>query len=458
MDRPADQSAETRQAAGLAEARAFLAAHPDLEQVEFLLPDAHGILRGKWAPAKGLEKAFGDGIQLPYSVFGFDVWGREVMDTGLHIETGDKDGLCLAVPGSIRPITWTDWPSAQVFLSMHDQQGQPFALDPRHVLQRVVGRLAELGLKPVVAFELEFYLLDAEADLSAPGPISEFPRGPAGQQTYGLKELDKLEGLFADIREGAIAQDLPIDTIVSEAGPGQFEINLVHQADPFRAADEAILLQRLVRGVARRHGLTASFMAKPFAEYPGNGMHVHISLADETGANVFASTDGETLHKQAIGGLVATMPEALALFVNTFNGYRRLSPDSYAPTRAIWGFDNRSVAVRVPAGKTAARRVEHRISGADANPHLVLAGVLAGMMHGIAKKLAPPPPVDGNAYSGEGGQLTNHMGRAVDAFAGSAIMQDMLGDEFCRILAILKHAEHKVFEEKITVLEHETYL
>ena len=258
------------------------------------------------------------------------------------------------------------------------------------------------------------------------------------------------------------AQDLPLDTTISEAGPGQFEINLVHRADPLRAADDAVLLRRMVAGVARRHGMRASFMAKPFPDWPGNGMHMHVSLVGPDGRNVFAAEpDGEARLGHAIAGCLETMQDFLPLFINGFNGYRRLVPQSYAPTKVIWGCDNRSVAVRVPNAKPAARRLEHRISGADANPHLALAGVLHGMLDGLDRGVAPPPPVEGvSAYetAGDAPVLTDDMSEAIDRFEAADSVGRALGSEFRRIFAALKRAENDVFARRISRLEYETYL
>lgn len=447
------------------EAEDYLARHPDLETVEMLLTDTNGVIRGKWAPPATLSKVFDGGVQLPLSLFGLDVWGREVPETGLHIETGDRDGNCFGVPGSLLPVTWARRPTAQVLLSMHEPDGTPFFADPRHRLAAVLERFTSRGLKPVVAFELEFYLVqpgfESEAQASPLPDTHGRGQGPERQRMYSISELTSQEEFFASLREAAAAQHIPIDTIISEAGPGQFEVNLVHRSDAMQAADDALLLRRLIGGVARRHGLRASFMAKPFQEWPGNGMHVHVSVEDETGTNVFSrGEEGERLLGSAVAGTLETMTDCLPLFINTFNGYRRLAPGSYAPTRVTWGVNNRSVAVRMPIAKPAARRLEHRIAGADANPYLVLAAILAGMLRGIDGKLVPPPAIEGNAYAGEGqgAELTDYMEEAVEAFEMSAFIAEAFGERFRHLFSELKKAEQAVFDERISRLEHETYL
>ncbi|ESR23689.1 glutamine synthetase family protein [Lutibaculum baratangense] len=446
------------------EVERLLTLQPDVETVEMLLTDTNGVIRGKWAPPSTLSKVFDGGVQLPLSLFGLDVWGREVPETGLHIETGDRDGNCYGVPGSLLPVTWARRPTAQVLMTMHEPDGTPFFADPRHRLASVLERFREKNLNPVVAFELEFYLLrpgfETEAQAS-PLPVSHGRGGPERQRMYSIAELSSQEDFFASLREAAAAQNIPIDTIISEAGPGQFEVNLVHRADAMAAADDALLLRRMIGGVARRHGLRASFMAKPFQEWPGNGMHVHVSLTGADGLNVFGrGEEGERALRSAIAGTLATMPDCLALFINTFNGFRRLAPGSYAPTRVTWGSNNRSVAVRVPISKPEANRLEHRIAGADANPYLVLAAVLSGMLHGMEEKLDPPAAVEGNAYEGDGqgAELTDYMEEAVEAFEASSFIIHAFGARFRHLFTELKKAEQAVFDERISRLEHETYL
>ena len=440
----------------------FLAAHPDIEAVEYLITDSNGVLRGKWGPVESLKKAFTDGINFPVSMFGLDVWGREVMETGLHVETGDTDGFCHAVPGSLRLVPWAERPTAQVLLTMHAEHGQPFEGDPRVCLQNVVDRMSAAGLTPCAAIELEFYLLDPKAPPmpnGMPSPVYRATSGPTPQNMYALEDLAEYRAVFADIWDFGKKQGLPIDTMVSEAAPGQFEVNLKHRADPMGAADDGVMLRRLVIEVARRHGLKATFMAKPFIDVAGNGLHVHVSLLDRAGANIFAdATTGETKLKHCIGGLIETMNAATLLFVPTWNGYRRLQPGSYAPTTASWGYNNRSVGVRIPASPVAARRLEHRIAGADANPYLVLAAIFAGMLEGLEREIAPPPVIVRNAYDEPAQRLPDAMDDAIRLFERSEFIRRSLGVEYRSLFAHLKKAEVAAFRDEVTPLERATYL
>ncbi len=442
-----------------AEYRAFSEKHPDLEAVEFLLVDPNGVMRGKWAPADSLKKAFQEGVNFPMSLHGLDVWGREVVETGLHIETGDQDGYCRATRGSLCIVPWAKRKTAQVMLQTFSPEGEPYMVDPRQVLKKKVADMNARGLTPVVAFELEFYLLDPETDWDdgMPAPVGVVS-GPDRLRMYGLDDLAEHAALFDMIRDAAEEQNLPIDTIIKEAAPGQFEVNLKHRADPLRAADDVIKLKRIILGCARAHGLTATFMAKPFLEYAGNGMHVHASILGADGENIFGDPHGRDMLGHAVAGLLRTMPESLLLFINTWNGFRRITPGSYAPTRAVWAENNRSVALRIPASTPENRRIEHRISGTDANPYLVMCALLQGMMEGIDSKEVPPPPVQGNAYAEAGLYLPDDMDEALQLMEKSAFVDRALGPELAKVYKDLKRAEILAFWGEITPLERTTYL
>jgi len=433
---------------------------PPLDVVEVLLPDTNGILRGKWLPGAALDKVLKEGVAMPLSMFGLDVWGREVEETGIHIETGDKDGLCRAVPGTLKPVPWAPRPTLQTLITMHHADGRPWMLDPRHLLQAKVDAFAALGLRAVVAFELEFYLMRGErADGEAPRTVFDRPGGPARQNMYSISDLDEFSAVLQEMREAAALQGLPADSLISEAAPGQFEINLYHRGDAMAAADDAVLLRRMIQGVARRHGLRASFMPKPFLDSAGSGMHVHVSVLDADGHNIFAEgEEGPARLRHAIGGLLSAMPETALMFVNSYNGFRRLMPGSYAPVSLTWGYDNRSVALRIPNGKPAATRIEHRIAGADANPYLVLAAILAGMEEGLTTKAPAPEPIIGNAYDLNAPRLTASMREAVALLRGSAFVARHFGPDYARIYAIMKDGECAEFERRISSLEYDTYL
>jgi glutamine synthetase len=447
---------------GADEATTFLAAYPETATADLFVIDQHGIARGKRVPATSLSKAFTSGLAMPRSIMALDVWGNDVSAAGYAPETGDGDALCRPVVGMLKRMTWARRPSAQLMLTMHNPDGSPFFGDPRHVLARTVDRLARLGFTPVVATELEFYLVEPTGGEDG-GPIP--PRQPATGRppsepcVLSLDELEGLEPVFADIEAAACAQDIPTDSLITEHGPGQFEINLRHHADALLAADQAVLFKRAVKGSARAHGLVATFMAKPFGHAAGSGMHVHLSLLDRLGRNVFDDGGaGSALLRHAIAGLCATMPDFMPVFAPNQNSFRRLRPGAFAPTAPTWGYENRTVAIRVPYAGGPARRLEHRVAGADANPHLVLAAVLAGVLHGIEARLEPVEPCAGCAYDTGEGALPASLPEALRTFERSGLAHDHLGPEMVRILAATKWQEHRRLASIVPAAEHAAYL
>jgi glutamine synthetase len=424
--------------------------------------DPHGIARGKRIPARSLSKGFSTGLAMPRSLMALDVWGNDVPAAGYAPETGDGDALCRPVAGTLRPMTWARHPSAQLMLSMHQPDGSPFFGDPRHVLARSVDRLSALGLTPVVATELEFYLVEPTGGQDdGPAPPRQPMTGcrPSDPCVLSLDELDGLDALFADIEAAASAQGIPTDALIAEHGPGQFEINLCHQSDALLAADQAVLFKRAVKSCARAHGLVASFMAKPFGQTAGSGMHVHLSLLDRAGRNVFDDGEaGSGLLRHAIAGLCATMAQFMMVFAPNRNSFRRLRPGAFAPTAATWGYENRTVAVRVPYAGGSSRRLEHRVAGADANPYLVLAAILAGVLHGIEEKLEPAGPVSGCAYDARERALPASLPEALHLFERSDLVLDHLGAEMVRILAATRWQEYQRLEAIVPAAEHAAYL
>ena len=346
---------------------------------------------------------------------------------------------------------------------MQDEDGGPFFADPRAVLGTVLQRFEAMGLTPVVALELEFYLIDPEPDAAGrPQPPRSLVTGQreTATQVYGMNELDDYAGLMDEITRIAHIQDVPASTAVAEYAPGQYEVNLKHVSDAVRAADHAVLLKRLVRRAASGVGPEATFMAKPYPDQSGSGMHMHVSLLDRAGDNVFAGHDpsgSETL-RWAIGGLVDTMGQSLALLAPNMNSYRRFQPDSFVPLAPTWGYNNRTVALRIPAGDARATRIEHRVAGADANPYLVTAAVLAGIHHGITRRLEPPPPVEGDAVRQCARELPAGWLHAIEAFEAGDVTSEYLGEDFKKVYAASRRFERESFAAIITPLEYEWYL
>jgi len=445
------------------EAEDFLATHPDVTNFQVILTDADGVGRGKSVRRNELARIYTHGRYLPGSILGLDITGADVEETGLVWEDGDADRACWPIAGTLVRAPWQVPAAGQLLVSMYELDGTPSPGDPRHALQRVVDRFAELNLTPVIAIELEFYLLDrsrGEAGRPRPpaSPVSGFR--PSQLQAYLLTDLDDQAPFLADVYAACEAQGLPAQTLISEYAPGQLEIVLHHRADALRAVDEAVMYKRLVRGVAARHGVDATFMAKPYAGYSGSGMHLHMSLQDADGRNVFASDDpkGNALLRHAIGGMAATMAECVGIFAPNANSYRRFRRNSYAPLAPTWGVNNRSVSLRVPAGPPETRHVEHRVAGADANPYLAAAAMLAGAHRGIVDKVDPGPAIEGNGYAQAPASLPSNWYDALARTESSGFLKDYLGARFLEIYAAIKRAEQDRFYSQVTELDFEWYL
>jgi glutamine synthetase len=430
--------------------------------VQLVITDANGIGRGKNIAREELESLYRSGRNVAGSILGLDVTGEDVEETGLVWEVGDADLCCRPVARSLTRAPWLARPTAQVLGTMFELDGRPACADPRHVLGRAVERLAAAGFTPVVAVELEFYLLERGEDgrLRPASGLMTSRRG-SNIDAYGIGRLDDMSPLFDELYAAARAQGLPVRTLMSEYAPGQFEITLEHRADALRAVDEAVLFKRAVRGVARRHGRIACFMAKPFAGMAGTGMHLHASLADADGRNAFASEDpaGTPLLRHAIGGLRGTLADGMAVFAPHANSYRRFRAMSYAPVAPTWGVNNRSVSLRIPAGPPASRHVEHRVAGADANPYLVAALVLSAMQRGIEARIDPGPPVTGNGYEqAPRGELPTHWQAALEKAAGSEFLAWALGPEFLEVFLAIKRCECEKFNALVSDRDYEWYL
>jgi len=453
-------SAEKSRLAELAE---FLRAHPRIDHVNACLVDLCGIIRGKRYPRADLEKLFHSGLQFPYSTYLLDATGHCADPCGLGISDGDPDGVCLPIAGTLVPTPWLGDSAAQVLVSMTDGDGLPAMLEPRNVAAAVQRRFAELGFKPVIAFELEFFLLDEVADANGhPQP----PLSPltglrdASTQVYGVDEVTGFTDLFSEVERAATLQNIPASVTTAEFAPGQYEINLRHVHAPLAAADHCALLRHMVKAVARRRGIRATFMPKPFSERSGNGMHVHMSLLDGDGRNIFddGSVAGSAALRHAIGGMLATMPDAMAVFAPSINAYRRFAPRVYVPVTKSWGVDNRSVALRIPAGAPASRRFEHRVAGADAHPYLVLAVLLAGIHHGLSEKIDPGPLWAGSACEEMDPDIPFDLPSALARLRGSSVLKSYLGERYVELYCATKEAELSSFMDHIAPREYQWYL
>ena len=439
----------------------FLDAHPDIEIFEAIMPDINGNLRGKWLPRAKIENAFIGKLKLPRTTLGFDVWGRDVESWVL--DDGDADGICYADAKTLAVIPWLDRPTGQVLISMNEVSGQACPFDCRSILKNLMARFDNLGLRAVVASEMEFHLFQSTNDeLGRPLHTQTSHSGGAvvGGNTFSIDVMQESSDLMHGIIDACAAQNLPIDTLIKEAARSQYEINLHHQSDALLAADQGLLLQRAIKGVARKLGMRASFMAKPYGNIEGNGMHIHCSLIDKDGNNAFdnGTDQGNELLGHAIAGCLATMKDCMLLFAPHLNSYRRFQRGNHAPASPTWGYENRTVAIRVPADSHNAMRMEHRVSGADANPYLVISAIMAGMLYGIENRLQAPQPLEGDAFEQVEASLPRHWSDALTAFKQSTFISQYFGAEFQRVFSEAKMQEMDEFDKHITIQEYDAYL
>ena len=449
----------------VSEAEAFLAAHPHIESFDIVLHDSNGIGRGKIIRRHELLSIYKGGRHMPISILGLDICGEDVHETGLIWDQGDADRRAWPIPGTLVPLAGTQPPRGEVFLSLYNLDGSPMTSDPRHALQRQVDALAAKGLHPAGAFELEFFLLANDRDARGKMvPARDVLDGRANSKTdvYSVDQLHGMLPLFDDIYAGARAAGIKAETLISEFAPGQYELTLHYREDVMQAADDLMRLKRLVRMHARLHGVTACFMAKPNEDYAGSGMHFHVSMLDDAGKNVFVeAVEGQwndtILH--AMGGLIQTMGDAMLIFAPHANSWRRFASQSYAPVSPTWGVNNRSVALRIPAGDIRARRIEHRPAGVDANPYLVAATVLAGIRHGLEQRIDPGPEVTGNGYDVVSDVVIPVDWRtAIAAARGSDFLKDALGADMHRTFVAVKSAEYARVNRTVSEVDFDLYL
>jgi glutamine synthetase len=445
----------------------FIRKYPGTDVMELLIPDLAGVLRGKRVRAHEFDKVFDDGFFMPAGTVFLDTLGNTIPGIQYSADDGDPDTAVKVVAGSLAPVPWAKRPSGQALVHFETRDGNPFFGDPRAVLANAAAPMYKRVAKIVTAVELEFYLLDAKTNRATP-KVSRVPgttRPQPGPQVYHPDDLWDIENFLNDLNDACAAQSIPIGTAISEFAPGQFEINLHHVEDPILACDHAVLMKRAVKAIARQHGFVACFMAKPFENHSGSGMHIHMSLVGKDGKNYFS--DGkENLAKppfsaklrHAIGGLAATMAESTAIFAPNANSYRRLRPEMFAPVEPNWGTNHRNVSLRVPISDQKNLRFEHRTSGADANPYLVTAAILAGVHHGLVNRCDPGKMVPEGAVIELQRKIPNRWDAAIDLFARSKVLPKYLGADYCRTYISNRRDEARRFHNIISETDFDWYL
>jgi glutamine synthetase len=420
------------------------------------------VARGKILPR---EKFTEDrGMRLPEVVVATGVTG-EYPSAGPFFDVvsrSDADMHLVADPTTVRIVPWAADPTAQVIHDCYDRHGALVPFAPRSVLRRVCEQFDRRGWSPVVAPELEFYLVARNTDPDQPlkAPIGRSGRAETSRQSYSIDAVNEFDPLFEDVYDYCEKMELNVDTLIHETGAGQMEINFFHSSAPLEIADEVFLLKRIVREAALRHGMYATFMAKPIAGEPGSAMHVHQSLVSkETGRNLFSNEDGSPSQEffWYIGGLQKYIPAAMPLFAPYVNSYRRLARFTAAPINTQWGVDNRTVGIRAPVAEPQARRVENRVIGADVNPYLALAATLACGLLGIEQQLEPTQECKGDAYQ-SARALPRSLAEAVSLLRAEHDLAAVLGKEFLTVYAEIKDLEHEEFMRVISPWEREHLL
>ena len=451
-----------------AELDAFLVNHPDIEVIELVMPDLSGIARCKRIQRSEFRRLFSGDFLSPQAAPLLGILGDFYDNTPLPELNGDPDQLLRPISGTLAPVPWYTSPVAQVMVAYVTDSGRPDWVDTRLPLVSVLEQLEADGLKPTVATELEFYLL-APSDGERPEPL----RGaiPGTNQTQeGIQycmpdDLFDCDAFLNDVRLACELQQVPMTAIHSEFSPGQWEINTHHQSDPVLAGHHALLLRRIVKGCARRHGLGATFMAKPFASIPGNGMHIHASLYDLNGNNVCADPDPVEpprmmpALRHGVAGLANLLDESMLCFAPNPNSYRRVQAAALAPSGRNWGYDHRDVALRIPRAPEQSRRIEHRVAGADANPYLVLAAVLAGIHWGLKQQADPGAPIPRDTDISENETtLPTRVDEAIRLFAKGTVLPDYFGEKFCRVYTAVRRGESDDYHSRIPDLDYGWYL
>ncbi|WP_308916403.1 glutamine synthetase family protein [Jannaschia sp. LMIT008] len=428
-----------------------------LDEVECVVADLSGIARGKAMPAA--KFATQTHFHLPATIFQQTITG-DWADDGDAAFT-EPDMILRPDYTTARAAPWTaDW-TVQVIHDMADQAGDPYPVAPRNVLRRVVALYEARGWTPIVAPEMEFYLVARNIDPTqdVQPPLGRSGRRAAARQAYSMSAVDEYGPVIDDIYDFAEAMGLEIDGILQEGGAGQIEMNLRH-GDPVRLADEIFYFKRLIREAALRADCYATFMAKPHQDEPGSAMHIHHSVVDTaTGRNLFTDEGGlETpafLH--FIGGMQRHLPSVIALLAPYVNSYRRYVRDFAAPINLEWGRDNRTTGLRVPVSTPEGKRVENRIAGMDCNPYLGIAASLACGYLGLVNRIDPAAQFTGDAYD-SGGRIPRDLSTALDLFAAATEIHEVLHPHFARIYAEVKRMENGAFLQVISPWEREHLL
>ncbi|TNJ34536.1 glutamine synthetase family protein [Arenimonas terrae] len=431
-----------------------------ITEVECLVPDITGNARGKIIPAAKFSHDYG--TRLPEGIFATTVTGDYPDNYDDLVSPSDSDMLLRPDADTVRMVPWATDPTAQIIHDCFTKSGERHELAPRNVLHRVLALYADMGLNPVIAPELEFFLVQRNTDPDFPlqPPAGRNGRPETARQSYSIDAVNEFDPILDLMYDYCEAMELDVDTLIHESGAAQLEVNFEH-ADPMSRADQVFLFKRTMREAAMRHGIYATFLAKPMENEPGSSMHIHQSLVDaETGRNVFAGAR-KGQHSQTfmhyLGGLQKYVPAAMAIFGPNVNSYRRLAFGEVSPKNVQWGYDNRTCGLRVPLDTPENTRVESRFAGSDVNPYLALAATLACGYLGIKEKLEPTQPLAGSAHA-KGYDLPRSLEEAIVLLRKCKPLRQLLGERFVKAYTSVKEKEHQTYLRVISSWEREFLL
>lgn len=421
--------------------------------------DLNGQMRGKRVPSSYAAKLGKGAVRMPLSALNVDIFGADIDNSPLVFETGDADGILRPTDRGPMPLPWLDVAQPLVPMMMYHDDGTAFDGDPRHALITVLDRYNARGWQVIAATELEFTLVDDSDNQINTVRDPRNGRRIEAPDVLSMAQMDAFDPFLSALYAGCAAMGIPAQTATSEAGIGQFEITLNHQ-DALRAADDTWTFKALIKGLARQHGFAATFMAKPFVEDAGNGMHMHFSVLDSDGENIFddGGEAGTDVMRAAAAGCLAAMPASTLIFAPHANSFTRLVPGAHAPTAVCWAYENRTAAIRIPGGPPGARRIEHRVAGGDINPYLSFAVILGAAMNGIDDGLTPPAPLTGNAYDQDLPQLAADWESAIDLFESDPLIARIFSGGLIRNLVMTKRQEHLRFKDIPTDEHWKSYL
>ena len=450
------------------EAQNFLKNNPDIKSFDIVMHDCNGIGRGKIIRRNELIKIYKSGRQFPLTLMGMDITGEDVPETGLIFNQGDGDIKAWPIPSSLKPIHKSKPARGELFMNMHDIKGNKLSTDPRNQLEKKIGEFKKKGISFRAAFELEFFLVSNELDeYGKLKPAKSVLGKKSSRRKTDVYSVDILHGmlpLFDDIYEATVLANIEAETIISEYAPGQYELTLKHQNSILKAADDILRLKRIIRAQARLHGVTACFMAKPMEDVSGSGMHFHISLYNKKNKNLFAEKNKKKISKYlsyALGGLSKTMGESMLIFAPNANSWRRFIKGSYAPISPNWGIDNRSVAFRIPSSDVQNTRIEHRVSGVDANPYLVALTVVSAIEKGFKNKIDAERQTTGNSYlkkTSSKNKIPTDWNSSINLSKKSLFLKETLGPELHKAFIAIKEMEYNKVASTVSELDIDLYL